>query len=103
MAATRKQQQEERERLEKEYTKRQKLAARKIAPGFLDTDTRILKPQPLYQRDEEDMPSAPRHQQLDYQKFEQGLAPPDPWDQPENDLVALRSILGPSDQGEAYY
>lgn len=28
--------------------RKQKLAARKIAPGFLDTDTRILKPEPLY-------------------------------------------------------
>ncbi|KAI9492664.1 hypothetical protein BDB00DRAFT_827587 [Zychaea mexicana] len=105
MAAARKQQQEERERLQSEYVKRQKLAARRIAPGFLDTDTRILQPEPLYHRDEEgeegELPSAPRHQQLDYQKFEQGLAPPDPWDQPENDLVALRSILGPADQGWA--
>ncbi|KAL0089262.1 hypothetical protein J3Q64DRAFT_1808580 [Phycomyces blakesleeanus] len=31
---------------------------------------------------------------FDYLKFEQGLAPPDPWDTPENDMVALRSILG---------
>ncbi|KAI9243446.1 hypothetical protein BDA99DRAFT_530459 [Phascolomyces articulosus] len=128
MAATRKKQQEERERLQSEYVKRQKLAARKIAPGFLDTDTRILQPEPLYHREEEEgigetsgeggkggeeeqdeVPSAPPRQQqqqnqlqqqhLDYQKFEQGLAPPDPWDQPENDLVALRSILGPADQG----
>jgi hypothetical protein len=33
-------------------------------------------------------------QQFDYLKFEQGLAPADPWDTPENDMVALRSILG---------
>lgn len=31
---------------------------------------------------------------FDYLKFEQGLAPADPWDTPENDMVALRSILG---------
>ncbi|ORZ01328.1 hypothetical protein BCR43DRAFT_522191 [Syncephalastrum racemosum] len=31
-----------------EKMRKQKLAARKIAPGFLDTDTRILKPEPLY-------------------------------------------------------
>ena len=139
MAAARKQQQEEDERLQTEYVKRQKLAARKIAPGFLDTDTRILQPEPLYHREEEEeaggdgttvvttggegkaneeekeeIPSAPQHQQqqhqqqqqiqqqFDYQKFEQGLAPPDPWDQPENDLVALRSILGSADQGKMY-
>lgn len=33
-------------------------------------------------------------QHFDYLKFEQGLAPADPWDTPENDMVALRSILG---------
>ncbi|KAG2225413.1 hypothetical protein INT45_010049, partial [Circinella minor] len=134
MSAARKQQQEERERLQNEYVKRQKLAARRIAPGFLDTDTRILQPEPLYHREEEEggggsvttavttngegktneeekeeVPSVPQQQQhqqqhqnqqqFDYQKFEQGLAPPDPWDQPENDLVALRSILGSADQG----
>lgn len=53
--AARKLQRAEEERLEqwrKEYeeekVKRQKLAARKIAPGFLDTDTRILQPEPLH-------------------------------------------------------
>ncbi|KAI9025793.1 hypothetical protein CLU79DRAFT_743097 [Phycomyces nitens] len=37
---------------------------------------------------------------FDYLKFEQGLAPPDPWDTPENDMVALRSILGDSKEKE---
>ncbi|KAF7726147.1 hypothetical protein EC973_009039 [Apophysomyces ossiformis] len=122
---------------EEEKIKKQKVAARKIAPGFLDTDTRILKPEPLYgpQRlpaekkdttkgeeqealDEEGwvtLQRQPRRSRsasnpgektsveqdkgtfIDYLKFEQGLSPPDPWDTPENDLVALRSILGDLD------
>ncbi|KAI8377813.1 uncharacterized protein BYT42DRAFT_571789 [Radiomyces spectabilis] len=133
---------------EEEKLKKQKVAARKIAPGFLDTDTRILTPQQLYhsQTDKneesentgtrtESVPVSPQlsHSQqpspastekpspstnneinskqpldnpstsqasaaaataFDYLRFEQGLAPPDPWDTPENDLLALKSILG---------
>ncbi|KAG0166303.1 hypothetical protein DFQ30_007338 [Apophysomyces sp. BC1015] len=122
---------------EEEKIKKQKVAARKIAPGFLDTDTRILKPEPLYgphklpgesdetARAEEQeavddegwvtLQRQPRRSRsasnpgeklsvdqdkgtfIDYLKFEQGLSPPDPWDTPENDLVALRSILGDLD------
>ncbi|KAI8069448.1 hypothetical protein BC940DRAFT_297753 [Gongronella butleri] len=126
-----------------ERLQRQKAAARKIAPGFLDTDTRILHPQPFHngktaiedefsatspsttnnaqitaiptQNDFSPVASPHQHHQarmrssstssypdkrisgqspLDYQKFEQGLAPLDPWDTPENDFVALRSLLG---------
>lgn len=33
---------------EDEKLQQQKAAARKIAPGFLDTDTRILQPQPTF-------------------------------------------------------
>ncbi len=33
---------------EEERLNKKKLAARKIAPGFLDTDTRILKPEQTY-------------------------------------------------------
>lgn len=33
---------------EEERAQQQKAAARKIAPGFLDTDTRILQPQPTF-------------------------------------------------------
>lgn len=33
---------------EQEKINQQKLAARRIAPGFLDTDTRILKPEQKY-------------------------------------------------------
>ncbi|ORZ15354.1 hypothetical protein BCR42DRAFT_353611 [Absidia repens] len=167
-----------------EKLKQKKAAARKIAPGFLDTETRILHPQPFHnsktllteeqqegtsfatensksnvsvgltreessspvtspqnqhyqqqhqqqqqqeQQQQQDqyhpptsssspyqryrsssnpadaIPSPVLHQQekrtsaqshFDYHKFEQGLAPLDPWDTPENDLMALRSILG---------
>ncbi|KAI8330338.1 hypothetical protein BC941DRAFT_183950 [Chlamydoabsidia padenii] len=163
------------ERLETYKTEKlqqKRAAARKIAPGFLDTDTRILHPQP-YQSNktlitdsgtdsdseksdnsrmmmpEEDRLSSThssphlQHQQqqqqqqqrlspyqrfrsssnppdfgsppvshipqekrasaqshFDYLKFEQGLAPPDPWDTPENDMVALRSILGSQETKE---
>lgn len=45
------------EKLEQKYQEyvhdriqRQKVAARKIAPGFLDTDTKILTPKPLNAR-----------------------------------------------------
>lgn len=40
---------------------------------------------------------------FDYLKFEQGLAPPDPWDTPENDMMALRSILGSQETKEQQY
>lgn len=110
---------------------KQKVAARKIAPGFLDTDTRILQPQqtygyehPITGNSEESISGENSHSEstspqmlqpalngnneqkivmpleigpekhFDYLKFEQGLAPADPWDTPENDMVALRSILG---------
>ncbi|OBZ90521.1 hypothetical protein A0J61_01421 [Choanephora cucurbitarum] len=124
---------------EEERINKQKLAARKIAPGFLDTDTRILQPQQTYVYDqptthspdsEESRPivspkmpypslngitssPTPPHTHItssasislptaatndmkhfDYLKFEQGLAPADPWDTPENDMLALKSILG---------
>lgn len=133
IAAAREAQQKESERLDalrkayqEEKIRKQKLAARKIAPGFLDTDTRILKPEQLHsnktaaqeqqsqeeqqqqeqQRDENQQPLQQQQQEtssatddtatnsFDYLKFEQGLAPPDPWDQPENDLTALGWILG---------
>ncbi|KAI8378107.1 hypothetical protein EDC96DRAFT_551111 [Choanephora cucurbitarum] len=128
-----------RKQYEEERINKQKLAARKIAPGFLDTDTRILQPQQTYVYDQptthspdsEDsrpivspkMPypslngitssPTPPHTHItssasislptattndmkhfDYLKFEQGLAPADPWDTPENDMLALKSILG---------
>lgn len=128
---------------EEERINKQKLAARKIAPGFLDTDTRILQPQQTYVNEqnedilaEETTGTSPKTllqptngngnetvvpmeigsekvhgvtsneimfltntrisfvKHFDYLKFEQGLAPADPWDTPENDMVALRSILG---------
>ncbi|KAI9303863.1 hypothetical protein BJ944DRAFT_241069 [Cunninghamella echinulata] len=174
------------EKYQAEKLQQQKAEARKIAPGFLDTETRILHPQPYYSNktfhDENDTNSNsnssttyqqhtysetvnnnnnnsngyqydqlhyPQQQQVaenhhhqhvvnttsspvaspphrfrsssipaeanstnhanqqdkrassqshfDYHRFEQGLAPPDPWDTPENDLVALRSILGNQD------
>lgn len=104
MEVAQKQQEQERERLSRlqqkyreERIKQQKLAARKIAPGFLDTETRILKPEPLHQLGDESE-SMRRQQQVDYLRFEQALAPPDPWDQPENDMMALRSILGANNQ-----
>ncbi|KAI8086744.1 uncharacterized protein BX664DRAFT_336654 [Halteromyces radiatus] len=165
VAMREKQQQAEKEladRLEAyqaEKLQQRKAAARKIAPGFLDTETRILHPQPFHSNktllsedldheinktNQDDPPSThsspqqqhqTRQQQLqhspyqryrsssnpadfihpsysslqqqekrtsaqshiDYLKFEQGLAPPDPWDTPENDFVALRSILGNQD------
>lgn len=104
MEEAQKQQEQERERLSQlqqkyreERIKQQKLAARKIAPGFLDTETRILKPEPLHQLGDESE-SMRRQQQVDYLRFEQALAPPDPWDQPENDMMALRSILGANNQ-----
>ncbi|CDH60755.1 hypothetical protein RO3G_03656 [Lichtheimia corymbifera JMRC:FSU:9682] len=104
MEEAQKQQEQDRERLSQlqqkyreERIKQQKLAARKIAPGFLDTETRILKPEPLHQLGEESE-SMRRQQQVDYLRFEQALAPPDPWDQPENDMMALRSILGANNQ-----
>ncbi|KAI9473516.1 MAG: hypothetical protein EXX96DRAFT_487742 [Benjaminiella poitrasii] len=104
-------------RYEEEKINKQKIAARKIAPGFLDTDTRILQPQqtyvyehPLLNKSEENSeenseatasPKISDNQKeekksdhFDYLKFEQGLAPADPWDTPENDMVALRSLLG---------
>lgn len=123
----------QKEQYEQEKLNKQKVAARKIAPGFLDTDTRILQPQQTYvyeqhaaaseegQNGEDShsdstspnmlQPALNGHQQqdttktavpmdigpekhFDYLKFEQGLAPADPWDTPENDMVALRSILG---------
>ncbi|GAN06909.1 hypothetical protein MAM1_0141d06399 [Mucor ambiguus] len=131
----------QKQQYEQEKLNKQKVAARKIAPGFLDTDTRILQPQQTYvyehpaaaaaaaattvseeiQNGEDSYsdstsPNMPQpalnghHQQqdpktvvstdsgpekhFDYLKFEQGLAPADPWDTPENDMVALRSILG---------
>ncbi|KAH8551636.1 hypothetical protein BGW37DRAFT_491691 [Umbelopsis sp. PMI_123] len=116
---------------------RQKVAARKIAPGFLDTDTKILTPKPLNARingqstdTTTDMPSPsnparhnrsmsdeissarlmlPQHgvkpstsvssglgskkqNNINYLEFEQGLAPLDPWDTPENDIDALQEI-----------
>jgi hypothetical protein len=37
-----------RRKYEDERINKQKLAARKIAPGFLDTDTRMLKPEQKY-------------------------------------------------------
>ncbi|KAI8989298.1 hypothetical protein BDB01DRAFT_532929 [Pilobolus umbonatus] len=111
---------------EEDKIKKKRVAARKIAPGFLDTDTRILRPEPTYstelnitseESEEEDKPEidSPRilqpsvsnqhtsksipieiepERHFDYLKFEQGLAPADPWDTPENDLAALSSILG---------
>ncbi|CEP08573.1 hypothetical protein [Parasitella parasitica] len=115
---------------EQEKLNKQKAAARRIAPGFLDTETRMLQPQPTYIYEQsttgnsEESPHggdshsespSPRMLQpglndndtkivvpleigpekhIDYLKFEQGLAPADPWDAPENDMVALRSILG---------
>ncbi|KAI8387448.1 hypothetical protein BD560DRAFT_486300 [Blakeslea trispora] len=121
---------------EEERINKQKLAARKIAPGFLDTDTRILQPQQTYVYDQptthspdgeesrpvvspkmsfpslngntssppqkhmvssasmSSLPIAHDHKHFDYLKFEQGLAPADPWDTLENDMVALKSILG---------
>jgi hypothetical protein len=42
---------------EEDRVNKQKLAARKIAPGFLDTDTRILQPQQTYVYEQnEDIP-----------------------------------------------
>ncbi|KAI7904775.1 uncharacterized protein BX663DRAFT_503507 [Cokeromyces recurvatus] len=106
---------------EEEKMNKQKAAARKIAPGFLDTDTRILQPKqtyvheyPLLNKSEDNsedsdavspnvnnneagkvVPMEIGHEKhFDYLKFEQGLAPADPWDTPENDMVALRSLLG---------
>ncbi|KAG0739842.1 hypothetical protein G6F57_009491 [Rhizopus arrhizus] len=91
---------------EEELTNKRKVAARKIAPGFLDTDTRILKPEQRYiqmPESTEEMSTtvqeSPRQSisesanSFDYLKFEQGLAPADPWDTPENDFVALKSVL----------
>lgn len=114
---------------EEEKANKRKAAARKIAPGFLDTDTRILKPEQTYALEfptpaaaaEESEPNSthtsPQMLQpsvstgindsnkvlatgtsppdkFDYLKFEQGLAPADPWDTPENDMAALSAILG---------
>ncbi|KAI8639682.1 hypothetical protein BD408DRAFT_484626 [Parasitella parasitica] len=115
---------------EQDKLNKQKAAARRIAPGFLDTETRMLQPQPTYVYEQptagnseesvhgEDSLSestSPKilqpglngndtkivvpleigpEKHFDYLKFEQGLAPADPWDAPENDMVALRSILG---------
>lgn len=119
----------QKQQYEQEKLNKQKVAARKIAPGFLDTDTRILQPQQTYvyehpatnedsQNGEDShsdstspsmlQPALNGYQDtktmvpmeigpekhFDYLKFEQGLAPADPWDTPENDMVALRSILG---------
>ncbi|CEI93661.1 hypothetical protein RMCBS344292_07892 [Rhizopus microsporus] len=91
---------------EQEKINQQKLAARRIAPGFLDTDTRILKPEQKYNHTPEATVEEPQelnqtssesnHEKFDYLRFEQGLAPADPWDAPENDFVALRSVLGSS-------
>ncbi|RCH79992.1 hypothetical protein CU097_001845, partial [Rhizopus azygosporus] len=91
---------------EQEKINQQKLAARRIAPGFLDTDTRILKPEQKYNPTPEATVEEPQelnqassessHEKFDYLRFEQGLAPADPWDAPENDFVALRSVLGSS-------
>ncbi|EPB84033.1 hypothetical protein HMPREF1544_09232 [Mucor circinelloides 1006PhL] len=96
----------QKQQYEQEKLNKQKVAARKIAPGFLDTDTRILQPQQTYvyehpatnedsQNGEDMVPmEIGPEKHFDYLKFEQGLAPADPWDTPENDMVALRSILG---------
>ncbi|CAO3677832.1 unnamed protein product [Rhizopus stolonifer] len=86
---------------EEEKSNERKVAARKIAPGFLDTDTRILTPEQKYVQmpePEEEPVSQPVLENsfdkpFDYLKFEQGLSPADPWDTPENDFVALRSVL----------
>ncbi|GAB5590120.1 hypothetical protein Unana1_05020 [Umbelopsis nana] len=122
-----------------EKIQRQKVAARKIAPGFLDTDTKILTPKPLnattngqsvesdvannlpnsinlsrHSRSMSDEVSMSRlvlpeqgvkpstsvssglaskkQNNLNYLEFEQGLAPLDPWDTPENDIDALQEI-----------
>ncbi|KAI8891112.1 hypothetical protein K501DRAFT_319235 [Backusella circina FSU 941] len=92
-----------RRKYEDERINKQKLAARKIAPGFLDTDTRILKPEQTYMSQDFDEHETVQYptpvnvspgKHFDYLKFEQGLAPADPWDTPENDMVALTSILG---------
>ncbi|KAI8578204.1 hypothetical protein K450DRAFT_248653 [Umbelopsis ramanniana AG] len=132
------------EKLEQKYQEyihdriqRQKVAARKIAPGFLDTDTKILTPKPLNARANgsvaepaiempspnslsrhnrsmsDEIPSArlvlpdqgvkpstsvssglgsKKPNNINYLEFEQGLAPLDPWDTPENDIDALQEI-----------
>lgn len=47
---------------EEERANKQKLAARKIAPGFLDTDTRILHPQQTYVYEQnEEIPTEDMH------------------------------------------
>ncbi|KAI9267431.1 hypothetical protein BY458DRAFT_511760 [Sporodiniella umbellata] len=84
---------------EEEKIKQQKVAARKIAPGFLDTDTRILKPEQKHvsmpEAEEGTVQPPALDNRFDYLKFEQGLSPADPWDAPpENDFAALRSVLG---------
>ncbi|KAI9279518.1 hypothetical protein BC943DRAFT_348244 [Umbelopsis sp. AD052] len=132
------------EKLEQKYQEyvhdriqRQKVAARKIAPGFLDTDTKILTPKPLNAKANgsvvetaieapspnslsrhnrsmsDEIPSArlvlpdqgvkpstsvssglgsKKPNNFNYLEFEQGLAPLDPWDTPENDIDALQEI-----------
>ncbi|CAO3692866.1 unnamed protein product [Rhizopus stolonifer] len=89
-------------RYEQEKDNERKVAARKIAPGFLDTDTRILKPEQrhsgIQMMEEGEIVQEPLEGKIekpfDYLKFEQELSPADPWDTPENDFNALRSVLG---------
>ncbi|KAG1452351.1 hypothetical protein G6F46_009180 [Rhizopus delemar] len=94
MASRKKSQEEEeairikRNRYEQEKLNERKVAARRIAPGFLDTDTRILKPEQKHNHimlGEDILQESPN--QIS------SFVPADPWDTLENGFRASESVL----------
>lgn len=89
-------------------------AARKIAPGFLDTDQRILTPtrvdSPSLAKDASKdegantlttastiatvMQPTTSNSKVNYDEFESGMAPPDPWEAPQSLSDMLSSLDG---------